>query len=388
MQVAIDNTRCKQNESVTARHTLHVVVPAVFKKKRIIPRCLHGIIKQQCRICSAQQYCDHSRRKSTCRDCRIAFQKTIIRPKSPNEEDESVAAQDTVHVIISPVLKKKRIRPKCTHGILKQGCKECSPHNFCAHKRFKKNCRDCGTFVKKTYIPPKCPHGNNKTSCKQCFPQYFCKHDRQKYTCVQCAGTSICQHNKRRSNCVDCEGTGVCIHKRQKIRCVQCMGRGICQHMKRMTNCHKCMGTAICSHKKLRSTCHKCGGSEICSHGKIRRQCPQCPLCHVHMCEKHAVISTGSVAGYCWREVEGSQEPSTGNEIHNELLAAALLQKMEFTNADLDSFHQDFFTTPTSRWKTSIIHQRVLVPGALETNGDRESKVARRNYTTGFTNKG
>jgi len=86
-----------------------------------------------------------------------------------------------------------------------------------------------------------------------------------------------------------------------------------------------------------------CGGSQICIHGRQKINCRECPKCHVHMCEKRAAISTGSVAGYCWRAIEGSQEPATGTEIHNELLAAALLQKVDFTNADLDSFDQDYF---------------------------------------------
>jgi len=59
------------------------------------------------------------------------------------------------------------------------------------------------------------------------------------------------------------------------------------------------------------------------------------------MCEKRAVLSTGSVAGYSWRVIE--LEPATGTEIHNDVLAAALLEKVEFTNADLDRFGEDFF---------------------------------------------
>jgi len=70
--------------------------------------------------------------------------------------------------------------------------------------------------------------------------------------------------------------------------------------------------------------CHDCGGRQICLHGKLRSNCHNCPKCHVHMCEKRAVISTGSVTAYCWRGIEGSQVPATGNEIHNELLAMVM----------------------------------------------------------------
>jgi len=61
------------------------------------------------------------------------------------------------------------------------------------------------------------------------------------------------------------------------------------------------------------------------------------------MCENRVTKSIGSTSAYKWQVIEGCENPTTGNEIHNELLAAALLQKVDFNNADLDSFQQDFF---------------------------------------------
>jgi len=60
------------------------------------------------------------------------------------------------------------------------------------------------------------------------------------------------------------------------------------------------------------------------------------------MCDSRAVVSTGSVPGYSWRLIQGSLEPANGIEIHNDVLAAALLEKTEFSNADLDSFGENF----------------------------------------------
>jgi len=40
--------------------------------------------------------------------------------------------------------------------------------------------------------------------------------------------------------------------------------------------------------------------------------------------------------------IEGLFEPATGIEIHNDMLATALVEKANFTNADLDRFGEDF----------------------------------------------
>jgi len=280
MQVAIDNTRYEQNESVATQHTLHVIVPPVFKKKRTSPKCPHGNMKCRCRECGGASICEHNKRREICRECGGS-----------------------------------RI---CEHGKHKEACRKCNGRMICVHNKWKVICRACG--------------GSK-----------ICIHDRQRESCRDCGGSQICIHDKAKSCCRHCGGSQLCEHNRRKSKCVDCGGFEICKHKKMRTLCRECDGRQLCEHEKRKDLCSQCGGRQICSHGKVRSTCPQCPLCHVHMCEKHAVISTGSVAGYCWREVEGSQEPSTGNEIHNELLAAALLQKMEFTNADLDSFHQDFF---------------------------------------------
>ena len=251
--------------------------------------------------------------------------------------------QDKLHEIVGPVFKKNRIRPKCLHGKTKQGCKVCTPQAFCDHNRRKRSCSDCGSVIKKIYIPLKCPHGKTKSNCKDCSPDYYCKHNRHKYTCVECAGSAICEHGRRRRDCVQCQGTGICQHNRHKNTCVDCVGSAICVHNKRRSICRDCNGRQICEHSLRRSTCHDCNGNQICVHKRYRSRCQDCVKCHIHMCENRVTKSIGSTSAYKWQVIEGCENPTTGNEIHNELLAAALLQKVDFNNADLDSFQQDFF---------------------------------------------
>jgi len=105
------------------------------------------------------------------------------------------------------------------------------------------------------------------------------------------------------------------------------------------SRCRECGGSSYCVHQKIKKRCRECGGSWICIHGKEKNRCRECPKCHVHMCESRSVLLTGSVAGYSWRVIE---EPTTGTEIHNDVLAEALLEKVDFTNADLDRFGEDF----------------------------------------------
>jgi len=50
--------------------------------------------------------------------------------------------------------------------------------------------------------------------------------------------------------------------------------------------------------------------------------------------------STGGTLAYKWQEIE---EPTSGTEIYNDLLASALLQKQEFNNGELEKFQADFF---------------------------------------------
>jgi len=152
----------------------------------------------------------------------------------------------------------------------------------------------------------------------------------------------MCEHNRRRSRCVECQGTNVCLHKTQRNTCVECKGNSMCIHDKRKGNCVECGGINMCIHRVRKSTCRKCGGSSICKHDRQRNKCRDCPKCHVFMCDSRAVVSTGSVPGYSWRLIQGSLEPANGIEIHNDVLAAALLEKTEFSNADLDSFGENF----------------------------------------------
>jgi len=53
------------------------------------------------------------------------------------------------------------------------------------------------------------------------------------------------------------------------------------------------------------------------------------------MCENRVTRSIGITSAYKWQAIEGCEKPTTGTEIHNELLAAALLQKVDFNNAEL-----------------------------------------------------
>ena len=50
--------------------------------------------------------------------------------------------------------------------------------------------------------------------------------------------------------------------------------------------------------------------------------------------------SIGRTSVYQWEETE---QPKTGTEIYNDLLASVLLQKLEFNRADLEKFDEDFF---------------------------------------------
>jgi len=60
----------------------------------------------------------------------------------------------------------------------------------------------------------------------------------------------------------------------------------------------------------------------------------------MHTCQNIAAKSTGETSAYKWEETE---QPTSGTEIYNVLLASALLQKLEFNNGELQKFQEDFF---------------------------------------------
>jgi len=57
-------------------------------------------------------------------------------------------------------------------------------------------------------------------------------------------------------------------------------------------------------------------------------------------CQNPVAKSTGGTSAYKWEKTE---QPNSGTEIYNDLLAFALLQKLEFNNGELQKFQEDFF---------------------------------------------
>ena len=198
---------------------------------------------------------------------------------------------------------------------VKWRCKVCSPHLYCEHGRKKKECTKCG--------------GSS-----------VCIHKRLKRQCLECGGVSMCVHNRRKAQCVECEGPGVCMHKRTRTQCIECGGASVCMHKRLKANCVECGGSAVCIHKRMKQNCIECKGSSVCEHGRQRSKCNECPECSIHLCPYRAAKSTDKTEAYKWEMI---QQPTTGNEIYNDLLASALLQKLEFNSGELEKFQEDFF---------------------------------------------
>ena len=97
-------------------------------KKRIRKHCVHGKLSYCCIVCRESsgkgQYipkqCPHSKRRSTCVDCRG--------------------------------------RDICPHGRQQRRCPQCLGNDFCKHRRIVYNCKICND----------CGHGNVKMWCSQC----------------------------------------------------------------------------------------------------------------------------------------------------------------------------------------------------------------------------
>jgi len=90
------------------------------------------------------------------------------------------------------------------------------------------------------------------------------------------------------------------------------------------------------------------------------------------MCENRVAKSIARTSAYKWQEIIGSQQPTTGTEIQNDLLVSALLQKVNFNNAELDGFQQDFF------FDTYIkVGEKYYTPAGMCSTCSREEKRSR-----------
>jgi len=204
------------------------------------------------------------------------------------------------HLIVDQVFKTKQICVKCEHGKHKYQCKDCSPNAFCEHSK-------------------------QKTQCKDCSPNTFCEHDRRKGRCKDCSPNAFCEHDWLKGRCRDCD-TDLCLHYKRKASCRECISSSFCIHQRKKRQCKDCSPNAFCEYDKRKYQCKDCSPNAFCEHDRRKTDCKECPKCHMHMCEKPVAKSTGNTSAYTWREIEGSQQPTTGTEIYNELLVSALLQ--------------------------------------------------------------
>jgi hypothetical protein len=86
---------------------INITIAAAEKPKYVVPKCLHGRQKYQCRDCGTG-LCEHDRRRRDCRQCKG----TAI----------------------------------CEHDTMRRNCRQCKGINICKHDRRKTHCRDCNIF--------------------------------------------------------------------------------------------------------------------------------------------------------------------------------------------------------------------------------------------------
>jgi len=87
------------------------------------------------------------------------------------------------HPIVQP---KPRQRTFCEHNRRKDTCKQCSPASFCGHGRKKGRCKECSPAS--SFF---CEHETRKDRCRECSPAFFCAHGRLKKSgCKQCSPAS------------------------------------------------------------------------------------------------------------------------------------------------------------------------------------------------------
>ena len=99
--------------------------------------------------------------------------------------------------------KRRRVGAKqwqryCEHGRRKQSCKECGGSSICEHGRHRPQCKECGGSSM-------CKHGRRRSRCKECGGASICEHGRERSRCKECGGSSICKHGRRRSQCKECK---------------------------------------------------------------------------------------------------------------------------------------------------------------------------------------
>ena len=139
----------------------------------------------------------------------------------------------------------------CEHNRRKSTCKDCRGGSICEHNRIKYQCKDCGGNGI-------CEHDRIKSRCKDCGGGSICEHNRRKSTCKDCGGGSICEHNRIKYQCKDCGGNGICEHDKIKSRCKDCGGGSICEHNRRKSTCKECKGIGVCIHDREKNTCNLC----------------------------------------------------------------------------------------------------------------------------------
>ena len=134
---------------------------------------------------------------------------------------QSSEVVDSIESDESHVGRKKRIYPKCRHGIQQRRCMPCGGtqvHERCKdHNRQITHCIPCGG---KRYFNKKCldhnvrlsycePCGGKKKIAKKCLD-----HGKRLQYCIPCGGSLLvhtkCKHKLRPERCRDCGGEYLC----------------------------------------------------------------------------------------------------------------------------------------------------------------------------------
>jgi len=124
-------------------------------------------------------------------------------------------------------------RAMCEHSRRRSECKECGGSQICEHSRIRSECKECGG----SQI---CEHSRRRSECKECGGSQICEHSRIRSTCKECGGSQICEHSRRRSECKECGGGHICEHSRWRSRCKECGGSQICEHSRLRSECKIC----------------------------------------------------------------------------------------------------------------------------------------------------
>ncbi len=244
--------------------------------------CEHNKHRYYCIICTPSTFCDHKRRKTSCKECLTGNQ--ICEHKNVRTECVDCGGGST-----------------CPHKSKKRYCQICSPQSFCLHKKLTYRCRICnkgsGAYCiheKRKEICVKCLgssiciHLKVRDRCVLCKGSGICQHNVQKSSCKHCGNIVKCEHNIRKNKCKQCNRDKLCSHGNWSYRCKQCFGKNICVHWKHIGNCVECGKVEICVHNKRKEICIPCKGSRICAHNKLKHRCKECngrALCKSEFCE-------------------------------------------------------------------------------------------------------